>query len=121
MVSSLGGGQAEPRMQAPVRSVQRDRPWHAATRRGRAGPEPQGPSKRRVSFADVVVVVCFLVLVAMAVVGGVTMLLSWVTTTLPVSSPRACPELEGCAVPVPEESEAESVDDQRHDGPTLTR
>jgi hypothetical protein len=121
MASSLAGGHTTPRMQAPVLSIQRDRVWNSATRRVRVAPRPDGLRKRRTSFDDVIVVVCFLVLIGIVVIGGAVMLLSWVTATLPVSPRFACPEFDSCVVPGPDENPAVLVDDHRSDGPMLTR
>jgi hypothetical protein len=108
-------------MQVTVLSMQRDRVWDSATRRVRAVPSPDGSrGKRRTSFDEVFVVVCFLALIAVVVLGGAVMLLSWVTATLPVSSRIACPELNGC-VWGSDENEAVLVDDHPTDGPMLTR
>ena len=108
-------------MQATVPRMQRDRVWTSATRRGRVAPRPDGPGKRRVSFDDVVIVLCFLALIGIVVVGGVVMLLSWVSATLPVSSRIACPEFDGCVVPSRDENSAVLADDRRNDRPMLTR
>jgi hypothetical protein len=121
MASSLAGGHTTPRMQAPVLSVQRDPAWNSATRRVREVSKPAGPGKRRPSLDDLVVVVCFLMLIAIGVLGGVVMLLSWVAATLPVSPRIACPELDGCVVAGPEENDGVLVDDHRTDEPMLTR
>jgi hypothetical protein len=108
-------------MRATVLSMQRDRVWNPATRRGRVAPRLDGPGERRHSFDDVIVVVCFLALIGIVVIGGTVMLLSWVTATFPVSPRIACPELDGCVVPGADENEAVLVDDHPTDGPMLTR
>jgi hypothetical protein len=108
-------------MQATVRSMQRDRAGDSAARRVLVVPRPDGPGKRRPSFDDVVVVVCFFALIGIVVLGGALMLLSWVTATLPVSWRVACPEFDGCVVPGPDENHDLSVDDYRTNGPMLTR
>src|SRR5918995_6990407 len=106
MASSLAGGHATARMQATVPSLQRDRVWNSATRHDRVVPRPDGPGKRRISFDDVVVVLCFFALIGIVLVGGEVMLLSWVAATLPVSPRTACPEFDGCVVPGPDENPA---------------
>jgi hypothetical protein len=67
------------------------------------------------------VVVCLLALIGLVVFGGALMFLSLVTAALPVSPPIACAELDGCVVAVPDGNEAVVVDENRTDGPTLTR
>jgi hypothetical protein len=108
-------------MHATVPNMQRDLAWNSATRRGRVVPRPDGPGKRRISFDDVVVVLCFLALIGIVVVGGVVMLLSWVTVTFPVSPRVACPEFDGCVAPGPDENQDVLVDDHWYEGPMLTR
>ena len=122
MASGLAGGHITPRMQVTVLSMQRDRVWDSATRRVRAVPSPDGSrGKRRTSFDEVFVVVCFLALIALVVLGGAVMLLSWVTATLPVSPRIACPKFDSCVVPGPDENQGVLVDDHPTDGPMLTR
>jgi len=118
MASRLPGGHAS---QATVLSMQRDRVGDWATRRGRAVPGPDGSRKRRISFDDVVVVLCFLALIGIVVVGGVVMLLAWVAASLPASPRIACPEFDGCEVPGPDDNPALLVDEHWTDGPILTR
>jgi hypothetical protein len=108
-------------MQTTVARVQRD---HASSSRAslvRGTPRTEDPRSRRTSFYDVVIVVCFLALIGIAALGGVVMLLSWVTTSFPAAPRGTCPELEGCAQHQPDEDHGLPVDDQRTDGPTLTR
>jgi hypothetical protein len=93
----------------------------SATRRVRVVLGGDGPGKRRRSFDDVVVLVCFLALIGVAVLGGALMLLSWVTAALPVSRGVACPEVDGCVVPGPDDDHDQSVDDYRTDGLMPTR
>jgi hypothetical protein len=119
MASSLAGGHATRPSQATVPSMQRDRVWDSASRRGRVVPRPDGPDKRRISLDDVVVVLCFLALIGIVVVGGVVMLLAWVVATFSVSPRITCPEFEGCVVPEPVEN-AGLMDDPRIEGPMLT-
>jgi hypothetical protein len=104
-----------------VVSVQRDRAWISASRLVRAVSRTERPRERRTSFYDVVVVVCFLALIGIATLGGVVMLLSWVTTSLSVGARGACPEFEGCVQVEPDEHDDRPADDQGTDGPTLTR
>ena len=108
-------------MQATVLSMQRDRVGDSDTRRVRGVPRPDGPGKRRISFDDVVVVVCFLALIGIVVLGGAMMLLSWVTATLPLSPRVAYPEFDSCVVPGPAENHDRLVDDYQTDGLMPTR
>jgi hypothetical protein len=122
MASSLADGHATSGMQETVLSMQRDRVWNLATRRTRVAPRPDGSGKRRPSFDDVVVVVCFLALIGIVVIGGVVMLLSWVVAILPVSPRITCPEFDGCVVPGPDEDPVVLLPvDDLTDGPMLTR
>lgn len=70
---------------------------------------------------DVVVVVCFLALIALAVFGGALMFLSRVTAALPVSPRTACAVLDDCVVAGTDANEAFVVDENRTEGPMLTR
>jgi hypothetical protein len=69
MASSLDDGRATSRVQATVLSMQRDRVWDSATRRVRVVPRPDRPGKRRISFDDVVVAICFLALIGIVVIA----------------------------------------------------
>jgi hypothetical protein len=100
--------------------METDRAWNSATRRARAASRPRGPGKRRPSFEDVLVVVCFLALIGIAAIGGAVIFLSWVTATFPVSPRVACPEFHGCVVPAPDENQDVLGDDHPIDGPMLT-
>jgi hypothetical protein len=109
-------------MQEPVLRLQRDRVGRSATRRGQVVPRSDGAGNHRISFDDLVVVLCFLALIGIVIVGGVVMLLAWVAATLPASPPRiACPEFDGCVVPEPDENHDLSVDAYRTEGLMLTR
>jgi hypothetical protein len=109
-------------MQEPVLRLQRDRVGRSATRRGQVVPRSDGAGNRRISFDDLVVVLCFLALIGTVIVGGVVMLLAWVAATLPASPPRvACPEFDGCVVPEPDENHDLSVGAYPTDGLMLTR
>jgi hypothetical protein len=121
MASSLTGGRASPRMQATVLRMPRDGVGRSATPRGQVVSGPDGPGNRRTSFDDVVVVLCLFALIGLGVVGGVVILLAWVTAILPVSPRIACPEFDGCVVPGPAGNPDLSVDDYRTDGLIPTR
>jgi len=68
---------------------------------------------------DGVLAVCLLALVGIVVIGGLVMLFSWVTTTLPTSQLIACPEFDGCVMP-PEESQTVTVDSPPLDEPRMS-
>ena len=70
---------------------------------------------------DVVVVVCFLALIALAVFGGAVIFLRRVTAALPTSPRTACAVLDGCVAAGPDATEAVVVDDNPTDGLMLTR
>jgi len=108
-------------MRASVLRMQRDRAWDAVTRGAREVTRPDRAGKGRTSFDDVAVVVCFLVLIGIAVLGGALMLLSWITATVPVDPRIACSELDDCAVTASDKNEAVFVDDDWVYGPKLTR
>jgi hypothetical protein len=106
-----------------VVSVQRDRAWTSASRLVRATSRTEAPRERRTSvyFYDVVVVLCFLALIVIATLGGVLMLLSWVTATVSVTPHVACPDAEVCARPEPDTSHGTSIDEHSTDEPSLMR
>jgi hypothetical protein len=76
-------------------------------------------SPYRATFNDGIVVVCFLALVGLVVVGGLFMLLSWVTTTLPANPRIACPHQPGCETSAPDETQP-ALGHPRAAEPTLT-
>lgn len=77
-------------------------------------------SPHRTTFNDGIVVVCFLALVGLVVVGGLFMLLSWVTTTLPTTTRIACPHGSACQTSAPEETQLVLGDEGRTREPTPT-
>jgi hypothetical protein len=84
----------------------RERVWNSATERtARPVRGAYRASPHRTTFNDGIVVVCFLALVALVVVGGLFMLLSWVTTTLPANTWLACPHQPGCETSAPDETQ----------------
>ena len=98
-----------------------DRVWNAVTRRSvRVVRGSDGASPRRPALGEGVLAVCVLALVGVAVLGGLLILLSWVTTTLPMNQILACPEFDGCVVPTPDQDQAVGVGDPRIDEPVLT-
>ena len=77
--------------------MRRERVWNSATERtARPVRGAYRASPHRTTFNDGIVVVCFLALVGLVVVGGLFILLSWVTTTLPANTRIACPQQPIC-------------------------
>lgn len=89
------------------------RTWGSATRGAR-------DVTTRISFDQIAVVVCFVVLIAIVVLGGTLMLLSWITATAP-GPQSVCSEPNGCAGTPPEKNDAVLVDNDWVYGPKLTR
>ena len=110
MASTLAGRHATSRMHVPVLGLRRERPWGSATRRSSFD-----------GFYDVFVVFCLLALIALVVFGGAWLFLARVTAVLPVSPRVACAELGGCVRAESDSNDAVVVDENRTDGPTLTR
>ena len=108
-------------MRETVLSMQGNRARDSAPRATRGVPSPDGARKRRTSFDDIVVVVCFLALIGIVVLGGALTLLSWITATVPVSPRIACSEVDGCAATTSDDNEPVLVDDDWVYGPKLTR
>lgn len=122
MALSLTGGQATFRMLATVTTMQRDEVLKSLThRRGRVSLDSDGAGRRRVALDDGILVVCLVVLVGLVVLGGVLILLSSVTATLPPSMLTSCPELDRCVARAPDGNEALWGDDPLTDGPRMTR
>ena len=124
MTSRVAGEHPASRMHVRVLGVRGERLWELLTRRSLDVPTREGSGRGRTFFDgvyDVVVVVCLLAVIGLAVFGGALLFLSLVTAALPVSPPIACAELDGCVVAVPDANEAVVVDENRTDGPTLTR
>jgi hypothetical protein len=96
----------------------------SATRHIAEVPTREGWGRDGSSFHDVydvIVVVCFLALIALVVFGGAVMFLSRVTAALPVSPRTACAVLDGCVVAGPDANKAVVVDENPTEGPMLTR
>jgi hypothetical protein len=100
--------------------MDREHEWNSVTDRAfRVDRRTQRASPRRKAFDDWIPVVCFLALVGVVVLGGLLMLLSWVTTTLPVSARIPCPYLPGCVATPPDETQSVPADDARVYEPQL--
>ena len=77
--------------------MQKERVWSSATERtARSVRGAYRASPHWATFNDGIVVVCFLALVGVVVIGGLFMLLSWITTTLPANTRIACPQQPTC-------------------------
>jgi hypothetical protein len=121
MASTLAGGNAALRGQPTVASMRDERVWNAVTRRSMPavhGADDAG--SRPATFGDGVLAVCFLAIVGLVVLGGVLMLFSWVTATLPRDPISVCREFDGCVMPTPDEGQAIGGDDPRIDAPRMT-
>jgi hypothetical protein len=122
MALSLAWGQATFRMLATASTMQRDEACKSLThRRGRVSLGSDGAGRRRVAVDDGILLVCLVVLVGLVVLGGVLILLSWVTATLPPSMLTSCPEFDRCVAPAPDGNEPLWGDDPRTDGLRMTR
>jgi hypothetical protein len=122
MALSLDWGQATFRTLATVSTMQRPEAWKSLThRRGRVSLGSDGAGRRRVALDDGTLVVCLFVLVGLVVLGGMLILLSWVTATLPPSMLTSCPGFDRCVAPAPDGNEPLWVDDPLTDGLRMTR
>jgi hypothetical protein len=102
--------------------MHRDEAWKSLThRRGRVSLGSDGAGRRRVALDDGILVVCLFVLVGLVVLGGMLILLSWVTATLPPSMLTSCPGFHRCVAPAPDGNEPLWVDDPLTDGLRMTR
>jgi hypothetical protein len=94
--------------------MHRERVWNSATERTvRPVRGAYRASPHWTKFNDGIVVVCFLALVGLVVVGGLFMLLSWVTTTLPTNTRIACPYGPACETSAPDETQLDLGDGGR--------
>lgn len=99
--------------------MQRERVWNSGTdRAGRLDRGAHRASPRRTTFDDGIVVVCVLALVGLVLLGGLLMLLSWITTTLPVNARIACPHLPACEAWAPDGTPSVLGDEARVHEPT---
>ena len=99
--------------------MQRERVWNSATERtARSDRGAHRASPHRTTFNDGIVVICLLGLVGVAVVGGLFMLLSWVSTTVPANTRTACPRQPACEASASEETQP-AFGDARAPEPTL--
>jgi hypothetical protein len=86
--------------------MHRERVWNSATERSaRPVRGAYRASPRWTTFNDGIVVVCFLALVGLVVVGGLFILLSWVTATLPANTRIPCTHQPGCETSAPDETQ----------------
>jgi hypothetical protein len=102
--------------------MERNEAWKSLThRRGRVSLGSDGAGRRRVALDDGILLVCLFVLVGLVVLGGVLILLSWVTATLPPSMLTSCPEFDRCMAPASDGNGPLWVDDPLTDGLRMTR
>ena len=85
--------------------MHRDGVWNSATERTARPVRANRASPHWTTFNDGIVVVSLLALVGLVVVGGLLMLLSGVTTTLPANTRIACPHQPACEASAPDETE----------------
>jgi hypothetical protein len=96
--------------------------WNTLTRRrGRVVLGSAGADRRRLAFDDGLLVLCLFVLAGLVVLGGVLLLFSWVTATLPPRMLMSCSEYHSCVTPEPDMNQVLWGDDSLTDGPTMTR
>jgi hypothetical protein len=101
--------------------METERAWKSMT--GRSVPvvrDSDGADSRRTTVDEVVLAVCFLAVVGVVLLGGLLMLFTWVTATLPTSPMAVCTELDGCVMPTPNENQPGWTDDLRVDQPRMT-
>ena len=102
--------------------LQRDQAWNPlARRRPRNAVGSGGVHRRRVAFGDEMLGVCLFVVAGLILLGGLLMLLSWVTVTFPARELKSCSASEGCVTPATDASESLSTDDPLVDGLKITR
>jgi hypothetical protein len=102
------------------RIMHRGRTWGWATYPSRrAGHGSLGTGSRPATLDDAAIAVCFLVLVAVVVFGGLLMLFSWVTAGVPPTVPTTCPGMDACVASLAAEDDpAAWVEVPRVDEPT---
>jgi hypothetical protein len=121
MALGLAWGQATFRMLTTVSMLQRNRLWKSLTCcRDRVALGSDGGSRRRVAFDDGILFVCLFVFAGLVMLGGVLMLLSWATATLPPRMLKSCPAFDLCAAPAGDGNESLWADDPRTDEPRMT-
>ena len=105
-----------------LKSAQIEQVWKPfARRRQRDAIASGGMRRRRVSFDDGIFPVCLFVLSGLILLGGLFMLLSWITVTVPARQLKSCSEFERCVAPAAEMNEPLWVDDPPADRLTITR
>ena len=80
-----------------------------------------GPNAERLQrpAREGVLAVWILALIAVAIVGGLLVLFSWVTAMLPPSQLMACPEFDGCATQASDTAEPVPPEDPWLDEPRM--
>jgi len=77
--------------------------------------------RRRVAFDDGILPVCLFVLSGLVLLGGLVLLLSWITVTVPVRQLKSCSDAERCVAPAEDANESVGADDPLADRLTITR
>src|SRR5215471_13247340 len=102
--------------------LQRDQLWSSWTRRRqRDAVGPRDMRRRRVAFDDGILPVCLFVLSGLVLLGGLVLLLSWITVTVPVRQLKSCSDAERCVAPAVDANESVGADDPLADRLTITR
>jgi hypothetical protein len=102
--------------------LQRDQVGNSLThRRQRDAFGSGGVRPRRVAFGDEVLGVFLFVVAGLILLGGLLMLLSWVSVTFPARDLRSCSDFEGCVAPATDADESLWAEDPMADRPKITR
>jgi hypothetical protein len=80
-----------------------------------------GVSRRRVTFGDETLGVCLFVVAGLILLGGLLMLLSWVTATFPTRELKSCSDFEGGVAPATDGEESLWTEDLQAGRLKITR
>ena len=105
-----------------LKSAQRELVWNPfARRRQRDDIASDGTRRRRVAFDAGILPLCLFVLSGLVLLGGLFMLLWWVTVSVPATGLKSCSELERCVDRAADGNESSWQDDPPADRLTITR
>ena len=105
-----------------LKSAQMEQVWNLfARRRQRDAIASGGMRRRRVAFDEGILPVCLFVLSGLVLLGGLFMLLSWVTVKVPTRQLKSCSEFERCVTPAADGNESFGADGPLADRLTITR
>ena len=104
-----------------LRSAQIEQVWNSFTRRRQRDVIASAGTRRRRAFDDGMLPVCLFVLSGLVLLGGLFLLLSWATVTVPVRQLKSCSEFGRCVTPAVDGNESFAADDPIVDRPTITR